>query len=458
MRFGAKIAVIIPALNEERSITQVISAIPAWVDDIIVADNGSTDRTAEAARALGARVINEPHRGYGSACLAGIAAVGDSDVIVFMDGDFSDHPEEMHLLVDPIVRGEADLVAGSRVLGDRERGALTPQARFGNWLACGLIRLFWRASYTDLGPFRAIRATTLKHLQMRDPDYGWMVEMQIKATHEGVRVKEVPVSYRRRIGRSKISGTIRGVIGAGTKILLTIFKFALGLYDQSSNVPNEQLIIFTRYPEPGKTKTRLIPALGADGAAELQRRMTELTLQKAAQTRMSRRIRLEISYEGGSEFLMQRWLGEHLTFRSQGKGDLGERMRRAFRRAFRAGAQRVVIIGTDCPDLTPDILEMAFDALQRSDIVIGPANDGGYYLIGLRHYIPKLFESIQWGSEKVFEQTLMRAREVEVHPGLLSQLSDVDRPEDLESREPESAGLPAGALRNGYLHHHTRAQ
>ncbi len=227
MRFGARVAVVIPALNEERSIGWVVAAIPEWVDEIIVVDNGSTDRTAEVARAHRARVVSEPRRGYGSACLAGIAALGDPDVVVFLDGDFSDHPAEMSLLVDPIVRGEADLVAGSRVLGQRERCALTPQARFGNWLACLLIRLLWDARYSDLGPFRAIRTSVLKHLEMRDPDYGWMVEMQIKATREGWRVKEVPVSYRRRIGKSKVSGTLKGVVGAGTKILLTIFLFAL---------------------------------------------------------------------------------------------------------------------------------------------------------------------------------------------------------------------------------------
>lgn len=227
MRNGANIAVIIPALNEEPSIGQVIDAIPDWVDDIIVADNGSTDKTAEIARAHGARVVWEPQRGYGAACLAGLAALNDPDVVVFLDGDFSDHPDEMPLLVDPITRGEADLAIGSRVLGRREAGALTPQARFGNWLACTLIRFFWNVRYTDLGPFRAVRYSTLKSFGMCDRDYGWSVEMQIKAARDGRRVLDVPVSYRRRIGKSKVAGTVRGVIGAGWKILYTIFRAAL---------------------------------------------------------------------------------------------------------------------------------------------------------------------------------------------------------------------------------------
>lgn len=218
---------VIPALNEEESIGRVISDIPEWVDETVVVDNGSTDQTASSARSRGAKVVAESRRGYGSACLAGIRALEDPDIVVFLDGDNSDHPEEMDKLVEPILRDEADLVAGSRVLGRREPGALAPQARFGNWLACSLIRLSWGARYTDLGPFRAIRASTLKGLDMRDPSYGWMVEMQIKATLQRARVLEVPVRYRKRIGKSKITGTVRGSIAAGTTILLTICRAAL---------------------------------------------------------------------------------------------------------------------------------------------------------------------------------------------------------------------------------------
>lgn len=227
MRRGAKISVIIPALNEEQAIGHVVSAIPAWVDEVIVVDNGSTDKTAEVARAHGARLIGEPQRGYGAACLAGLAALNQPDIVVFLDGDFSDHPEEMHLLVDPIINDEAEMVIGSRVMGRAEPGALLPQARFGNWLACRLIRLRWGVAFTDLGPFRAIRYATLAGFDMQDRDYGWTVEMQIKAARDGVRIKEVPVSYRARIGRSKVSGTIKGVLGAGTKILFTIFRYGI---------------------------------------------------------------------------------------------------------------------------------------------------------------------------------------------------------------------------------------
>ncbi len=228
MKSAARICVVIPALNEEHSIGKVLSAIPEWVDEVVVVDNGSTDRTAEVAHSQGARVLTETRRGYGRACQAGIHALDGPDLVVFLDGDYSDYPEEMDKLVEPILRDEADLVAGSRVLGRREPGALAPQAQFGNWLACSLIRLFWGARYTDLGAFRAIRASTLEGLGMRDPNYGWMVEMQIKATLQKARVLEVPVRYRKRIGRSKITGTVRGSIAAGTIILFTICRAALG--------------------------------------------------------------------------------------------------------------------------------------------------------------------------------------------------------------------------------------
>jgi glycosyltransferase involved in cell wall biosynthesis len=226
MRGNARLAVIIPALNEAAAIGRVLAAIPGWVDEVLVVDNGSTDATAAVARKQGARVIWEPQRGYGAACLAGINALATPDIVVFLDGDYSDHPEEMDRLVDPLVENNADLVIGSRVLGQRQPGALTPQARFGNWLACLLIRLIWRVRYSDLGPFRAIGFPALQLLNMQDRDYGWTVEMQIKAAARHLRILEVPVSYRPRVGQSKISGTLRGVMGAGTKILATIGKEA----------------------------------------------------------------------------------------------------------------------------------------------------------------------------------------------------------------------------------------
>jgi glycosyltransferase involved in cell wall biosynthesis len=226
MHASPKIAVVIPVFNEQEAIQNVLSDIPRRLDaDVVVVDNGSTDRTVDLARQMGARIVHERRRGYGWACLAGIDALETPDIVVFLDGDYSDHPDEMTLLVEPIVEGRADLVIGSRTLGTREAGALLPQARFGNWLATWLIRRLFGANFTDLGPFRALTYPALVKLSMQDKTFGWTVEMQVKAARMDFRFVEVPVSYRRRIGVSKITGTIGGTIRAGWKILYTIFKY-----------------------------------------------------------------------------------------------------------------------------------------------------------------------------------------------------------------------------------------
>jgi glycosyltransferase involved in cell wall biosynthesis len=216
---------VVPALDEAVAIGGVIESLPrGLIRRVVVCDNGSRDGTGDVARARGATVVREERRGYGSACLAALAVVrrDPPEAVLFLDADGSDDPRDAAALLDPIAEGRADLVIGSRTLGRREPGALLPQARFGNWLATGLIRRFYGARWTDLGPFRAVRWTSLERLAMRDPDFGWTVEMQVKAARARLRSLEVPVSYRRRIGRSKISGTLTGASRAGAKILGTI--------------------------------------------------------------------------------------------------------------------------------------------------------------------------------------------------------------------------------------------
>lgn len=221
-----RISVIIPVFNEQDAIEKVIGDIPSHLPtEIIVVDNGSTDQTAKLAAAMGARIVRENRRGYGSACLAGIAATNNPDIVVFLDGDYSDHPNEMPDLIAPIMENLADLVIGSRVLGNSEPGALMIQARFGNRLATSLIKILFGVSYTDLGPFRAICYRALRDLNMRDKTFGWTVEMQVKAAKQALKIQEVPVSYRKRIGVSKITGTLKGTLKAGWKILFTIFKY-----------------------------------------------------------------------------------------------------------------------------------------------------------------------------------------------------------------------------------------
>jgi glycosyltransferase involved in cell wall biosynthesis len=224
---GLRIGLVMPARDEASALPHVLPHIPPWVAQVVVVDNGSRDGTADVARRLGAQVVTEPKRGYGRACLAGIAALRpEVDTVLFMDADASDRPEEMALLLGPIAAGEADLVIGSRTRA-AEPGSLTPQQRFGNWLACALIGLVWGVRYTDLGPFRAIRREALARLAMRDETWGWTVEMQVRAARIGLRTQEVPVGYRRRIGTSKISGTLSGTVRAGTKILWVIGVEAL---------------------------------------------------------------------------------------------------------------------------------------------------------------------------------------------------------------------------------------
>ena len=224
------VALILPALDEEQTIGPTLDSLAGNnLAQLIVVDNGSCDHTAEVARSRGAQVIHEPRRGYGWACLAGMAVLDPQiETVVFMDADGSDDPDDLPKILSPIERGEADLVIGSRTIGEREAGSLPPHQQFGNWLAASLLRLFYGARYTDLGPFRAIRRDALKTLAMTDKNFGWTVEMQIKARRRGLRVLEVPVRHRRRrAGKSKVSGTAKGSILAGAKILWTILRYRI---------------------------------------------------------------------------------------------------------------------------------------------------------------------------------------------------------------------------------------
>lgn len=427
-----RIAIIIPALNEAQAIGDVLSNLPSWLDTVIVVDNGSTDQTAVVAQRHGAIVVEEPRRGYGAACLAGLtelAAGSRPDIVVFMDADRSDDPADMPGLLEPLLRDEADLVIGSRVLGHPEPGALTWPQRAGNALASALLRQLWNVPCTDLGPFRAIRFSMLQRLAMDDLDFGWTVQMQTRAARMGLRIREVPVCYHRRIGQSKISGTIRGVYAAGIKILATIAREYIA--DRIARRNAGQLTIFSRLPKPGSTKTRMIPALGPQGAADLQQQMTAHTLEVADAFRVTSGCHVQIRYTGGDRQAVAATFGYGRDYEDQSDGNLGHRLRRAMDAAFVAGRQRVMCIGSDCPSITVDLLRQAEQALATHDVVIGPATDGGYYLIGLRAPMPDLFENIAWGTGRVYAQTRQRIAASGLRCHLLPILSDVDEPADL---------------------------
>ncbi|MEO7522507.1 MAG: glycosyltransferase family 2 protein [Ferruginibacter sp.] len=225
------IRVIIPAYNEEYSIGKVIRDIPSLVTEVIVVNNNSTDRTSDTAAAAGSTVLFENRPGYGYACLKGMEYVAaqnePTDIIVFLDGDYSDYPEELEKIIAPIIEDDIDFVVGARVKRLRAKGAMTPQQQFGNWLAGFLMKWFFNASFTDLGPFRAIKYNKLLQLKMTDKTYGWTVEMQLKILQQKFSYIEVPVKYRNRIGISKVSGTVKGTILAGIKIIGWILKYSI---------------------------------------------------------------------------------------------------------------------------------------------------------------------------------------------------------------------------------------
>lgn len=441
--YVVRVSAVIPALNEEASIGGVVAGLPTSIDEVVVADNGSTDRTAELASLAGAHVVHEPRRGYGSACLAGLGRVIDErdappDVVLFLDADAADDPADIPALLAPIVGGEAELVIGSRARGEAERGSLTLPQRFGNRLACALLRAGFGAAYTDLGPFRAITASALRSLRMDDRDFGWTVQMQARAARRGVSHAEVPVAYRKRIGTSKISGTVSGVVRAGSKILSTIARERTRPIDAHTHV-----VVMARVPTPGRTKTRLVPALSPEDAAELQHRLTKRTLTRVAafpHTVALAAANDRAVHDGA------RLYGAWRRYTPQRGDDLGQRMRNAVDEITVGHVGSVIVIGTDCPDLSHADLVAADVALETHDVVIGPARDGGYYLIGFsrgaRGHVAAVFRGVPWGCDRVLDVTKDRLRASGLSFLELRELSDIDTPEDL-------AGLPSdlfGAL------------
>lgn len=490
------VAIVMPALNEEAAVGNHVRALrehPALralpIQRIIVVDNGSDDATASVARAAGAEVVSEPRRGYGYACLAGVRAAADAGVILLMDADGSDDPDGAAHVAELVLSGAADLAMGSRTRGLCEPGALTPQQRAGNAVGALLLHQLYGLCVSDIGPVRAIHRDALLRLDMREMAFGWSAEMLAKAARAGLRVREAPVAYRRRAGgKSKVAGTLRGTLRASHHILRTLLRYRAG---RPSAIPVPRtttttttanaLFIVARVPVPGQTKTRLGKHIGHDAAAALYAAfLRDLgTRFTAAARRDGYDLWWYVAAPDGTNMeAFAAYVPPGGALLAQQGAGLGERLCHGFQSLAARGYERIVVLGSDSPHVPATAIADAFAALETHDVVLGPARDGGYYLLGQR--IPPslpaagpasaseqapppssseqaafraeptlrreptggtvrqeprasadLFTGIPMSTPHVCEQTLARAHALGLHVALAPVSSDVDEPADL---------------------------
>lgn len=451
-RADQRIAIVIPALNEEAAIGRHVSAIldqPAIrtlpVERLIVVDNGSDDGTESAARAAGAEVIPEPQRGYGAACLAGVRAAAGSDIILLMDGDGSDDLTDAARIAHRVLRGEADLAMGSRARGVTERGALTFQQRVGNAFGSLALQALYGAHVSDLGPLRAIRRDALLRLQMREMRYGWSTEMLAKAARAGLRISEEPVAYHQRIaGQSKVGGTLRGTVMASAYILRTLSRYTRwnpsAMSAQAADDLRQALFIVARTPAVGQTKTRLGAHLGHETTAtlysaflrDLGGRFTEAAARDGYDLYWYFTPPDEMDDALAEEAFVQAVPAGGKLLRQVGD-DFGQRLRHGFEALRERGYERVVVIGSDSPHLPSVWIREAFASLRNDDVVIGPARDGGYYLLGLcaSAEMPDLFSGVPMSSPDTCARTIERAKRLNLSVTYTPRSFDVDEVADL---------------------------
>lgn len=442
---AAACTIIMPALNEEavvgnqvRAIRESMALCALPLREIIVVDNGSDDRTAEVARLAGARVVREPERGYGAACLAGALAANNADVLLFMDADGSDDLDGAANVARTLLAGEARLCVGSRTRGLVDPGALTPQQRVGNAVATVLMRALYRLQVSDLSPVKAIRRADLLHLDPQERAYGWTTELLVKAARAQYHVVETPINCHRRMGGvSKVSGNRRAAARAGLAILATIARYARW---QPNRCPNTQarhsrdmLAIVAKYPLPGAVKTRLGASIGHDNAARLYRSFL-LDLRERFEAVASRDgYTLCWACAPSLPSLLPIIGADALVLPQRGE-DFATRLRNITLDAAAHGYERIVILGSDSPQAPGDIVAKAFKTLDTHDVALGPADDGGYYLIALR-LCPEpqdLFSGIRMSTPAVLEETLDRARKSQLSVALLEPTFDVDTAADLD--------------------------
>jgi rSAM/selenodomain-associated transferase 1 len=447
-----RIAIVMPALNEEAAIGRHVRAVlehPAIhalpIERLIVVDNGSDDATEAVARAAGAEVVPEPQRGYGAACLAGVRAAAGADVILLMDADGSDDPADAARIAQYVLSGEADLAIGSRARGATEKGALTLQQRVGNAVGALALRALYGARVSDLGPLRAIRREALLRLEMREMRYGWSTEMLAKAARAGLRIHEEPVAYHQRIaGKSKVGGTLRGSVVASVHILRTLSRYtrwrSSPAQAQTVDSRREALFIVARTPIVGQTKTRLGAQFGLEAAAALYSAfLLDLSARFAeAATRDGYDLYWYFAAPDGlgdataAEVFSASVPADAALLRQVG-ADLGKRLRHGFQALRLRGYERIIVIGSDSPQLPATWVREAFATLRHDDVVIGPARDGGYYLLGLRTEsgAPDLFTGIPMSAPDTCARTIKRARRLNLSVGYTPRSFDVDEVGDL---------------------------
>ena len=458
---GAALAIVMPALNEEGAVGRQIEALRAHfarsalpLPRILVVDNGSSDGTARAAHVAGAEVVSEPRRGYGFACLAGVRAADDADVVLLMDADGSDDLAGAARVAEIVLRGDADLAMGSRTLGQVEARALTPQQRAGNAVGALLLRLLYGLRVSDIGPTRAIHRDALLKLDMREMGYGWSVEMLAKAARARLRIYELPVDYHARTaGRSKVSGTLRGTLLASQHILRTLMRYR-HWHSLETNAgptrkaPRRALFVVVRVPTQGMTKTRLGRGIGHETATALYAACVHDL--GARLTSAARRDGYDLYWfyadpavEGTAS--LERLLPPGSALLPQTGGDLSERLLHGFRSLQALGYDEIAVLGSDSPHIPATWIREAFAALQTADVMLGPACDGGYYLLALRArpLIDDLFTGIKMSTPSVCAETVERAHSLGRTLRLGRVTFDVDEPEDLQTLHAALRGAPS---------------
>ena len=465
-----KVAIVIPALNEEGALRSLLVEIPGeFARWIIVVDNASTDATAAVANAAGAIVASEPIRGYGRACLQGLkTACGlGAEIVIFMDGDGSDDPADLPMMLAPVSEGHAELVIGSRVSKRSERGAVPPQARLGNWLVSRMIRILYGVHLHDIGSFRVIRCSSLDTLKMREMTFGWPVEMLVKAARARYRIVELPIHYRHRShGRSKVAGTIVGGLKAAYYMLRTTLRYAGArgrraycrversgtaiAMREGGHMSDTALVVMARYPQAGKTKTRLARTIGDDETIRLYRAfLIDLAQRFAGQEYILHwaYTPAEVDYSAFVATLASS-LAQHTRCFPQQGADLGARLHSVFKWTHEQQFQRTIVIGSDSPHISLAIVASAWKALDEADIVLGPADDGGYYLIAMRRPY-EVFSGIPMSTSVVTEMTIELAQRQGLTVRLLEPLFDIDELSDLlrlaQLLETDSTLAPATA-------------